>query len=286
MTKDLLIGIKNSLKAFRFVFDNKIGHYFIYPVIITFLLIISAKLGIDSSVDWITEYLYEITNIVPLSNTGWPDTWKDWGQFIAEKTISISMWIIMYFVAHKILKYIVLILMSPVMALLSERTEKIVTGNQYIFSLKGLLWEIGRGVILATRNIIIETGLVVLIWLANIMLTSFFPPITILTSPISLILGIGISAYFYGFSTIDYINERKKMSINDSIQFVRKNKWLAIGNGLVFWGLISIPILGTYIGTIFAPILCSSGAVLALNEKTNLRDSNYLQTESERFANS
>lgn len=269
-SNDFFLGIGTSFKAFRFIFDHKLGHFFIYPLVITFLLVLATKYGIDSTVNWLTDLIYESTDINPLSSSDWPNSWLDWGKFIGEKTIAILLWVMMYFVAHKIIKYVVLILMSPVMALLSERTEKILTGNIYPFDLMQLLKDVWRGMLLATRNIIVELGLLIVIWIANIFLTTIIPPISILTTPITLILGIVISAYFYGFSTIDYINERRKYNINKSYHFVRQNKSLAIGNGIVFWGLINIPILGTYIGTVFAPILCSAGAVIALHEKYNL----------------
>jgi len=268
---NFFLGVNSSLKAFRFVFENKLGHYFIYPIIITILLIFFTKIGIDLTVDWVTQLIYEATGIEELNTKGWPESWTDWGKFIGEKTVAILLWIMMFFIAHKIIKYVVLILMSPVMALLSERTEKILTGNEYPFSISQLLKDVWRGVLLATRNIFVELGILILIWMLNVFLTSFFPPITIITTPLSFILGITLSSYFYGFATIDYFNERRKFNIYDSYHYVRQNKGIAVGNGFVFWGLINIPILGTYIGTVFAPILCSTGAVLALYKKDEMK---------------
>jgi CysZ protein len=47
---------------------------------------------------------------------------------------------------------------------------------------------------------------------------------------------------------IDYSCERDKMSARESVLFVQRNKGLAIGNGLVFYGLFLIPIIGIVVG--------------------------------------
>ena len=43
-----------------------------------------------------------------------------------------------------------------------------------------------------------------------------------------------VAFYYYGFGFIDYINERRRMNIEQSVIFVKKNKGFAVGLGLVF----------------------------------------------------
>ncbi len=282
---DFSIGFISNFKAFTFLFKHRLGHFFIYPVAVSIGLLLLTKIGIESTVNWVTSVLYEKTGIQPFTSGDWPQTAFEWIAFVGEKITTLMLWLGLFFVAHKIIKYVVLILMSPIMALLSERTEKIITGNNYPFTINQFLHDIIRGILLASRNIIIELVLLLLAWGGNFFLTTIFPPLSLLTTPLLIVVNIIISAYFYGFSTIDYINERKRMTISESYQYIRKNKALTIGNGLVFWGMVNIPFLGTYIGTIFAPILCSCGAVLAVHEKEDLISKNLLITKNELLQN-
>ena len=48
--------------------------------------------------------------------------------------------------------------MSPVFAILSEKVESILTGNEYPFNIHQFLSDIWRGVKLAIRNFAIEIG--------------------------------------------------------------------------------------------------------------------------------
>ena len=50
-----------------------------------------------------------------------------------------------------------------------------------------------------------------------------------------------ISSYFYGFSFMDYTNERQRLSLKDSIAYISNNKGLAIGIGSVFVFCFFIP---------------------------------------------
>jgi CysZ protein len=62
---------------------------------------------------------------------------------------------------------------------------------------------------------------------------------------------------------IDYSNERKRLSIRESIHFIQKQKGLTLGNGVVYQLLVSIP----FLGAIVAPITAVVAATISVNEK-------------------
>ena len=152
-------------------------------------------------------------------------------------------------------KYITLIVMSPIMALLSEKTEEIVLNKKFTFSISQLLSDIVRGVLLVIRNSIIEFGLIIL---------CFFIPLPFLTAPFLLIL----SYYFFGFSMLDYYFERQRLDRKQSVAAVRKLKGLAIANGAVFAWIFAIPIVGVIIVSVLSPVAATL-AVIELNNKGN-----------------
>lgn len=140
--------------------------------------------------------------------------------------------------------------MSPILALLSEKTEQLITGNKYPFSLKQLIKDILRGISIVLRNTVIE-----LFYLISFFFIGFIPVIGLFTPLVMFV----ISMYFYGFSMIDYNSERYRLSVTQSVQFVRKNKGFAIANGMIFYALLLIPVLGLLIAPTYAVVAASIG---------------------------
>ncbi|MCT4646062.1 MAG: EI24 domain-containing protein, partial [Carboxylicivirga sp.] len=143
-----------------------------------------------------------------------------------------------------------------VYAFLSEKTEEIISGKIIPFNITQFSKDIIRGVLLALRNMAVEIGLTLLLFVL-----SFIPIVGYLT-PIALFL---VSAYFYGFSFMDYTFERKRFKIDYSVRFMRRNKGLAIGNGFVFSLVLLIPYIGVMIAG-FVSIVSVVAATLAAGE--------------------
>lgn len=174
--------------------------------------------------------------------------------------VGIVIWVTATFIFWTFNKYIVLIVLSPVLALLSEKTETILTGKRYPFSSGQFANDIIRGVLVALRNLIIEVVIIAVFAISGIL----FPVI----SPFLFILMFVVSAYFYGFSMMDYNNERHRLSIREGTRLIRRNRILTVSNGAVFDLLMRIPI----VGITFAPILGCVGATLALHRKHDLNN--------------
>ena len=151
--------------------------------------------------------------------------------------------------------YIVLILMSPIYSWLSERTEAALSGKQYPFSWRQLCWEIFRGIGIALRNMVLQFLFSLLFFLCS------FIPLIGLLMPIALFL---TSAYFYGFSFMDYAIERKRYNIKQSIRYVNKNRGVVTGIGCIYALALMIPWLGTML-CCFVSLLAVVASVIAIN---------------------
>ena len=51
-----------------------------------------------------------------------------------------------------------------------------------------------------------------------------------------------IGFFYYGFSFLDYINERLRLNVDQSVQFARKNRGLAIAIGSIYSVMIWVPV--------------------------------------------
>ena len=155
-----------------------------------------------------------------------------------------------------------MIILSPVLAIISEKTASIITGKKYPFDILQLTRDIVRAILIALRNMLIQLG-----FLIGFFIISFIPIVGWLISFVGNFL---IASYFYGFAFIDYTNERNRLSLKQSIQFVRTNKWFAIGIGTIFALCFMVPLIGGIIAS-FACIVSVVAATIKI-EKAKLKN--------------
>lgn len=167
--------------------------------------------------------------------------------------VLLLLQMLLYF---SLFKYFFLIVGSPIFAYLSEKTESIITGQDFPFSFKQLLKDMARGIMLALRNTLWQT-----VYMLSILLLSWFPVLGWMTP----LLAILIECYYYGFSMLDYSMERHKKTSSQSIHFIGTHKGLAIGNGLVFYLLHLLP----FVGWVLAPSYAVIAATLSLTNPTS-----------------
>jgi CysZ protein len=247
LSKQLELGFRTYFRAISFIFSNNLWWAFLFPVAINVLLFLGGYTIIESYTinlqNWVTDKIG-----------------IDGANFFLSEFVGATIWILLkvlfFFLFAFYGGYITLVLLSPLFAYISERTEEIISGEKYPFDFSQFVRDIVRGIFIAFRNLFLET-----IWMILLFIFAFIPIIGWLGA-IPLFV---ISAYFYGFSFIDYTSERRKMKIGQSIEFVRIHKWLAIANGIMFSLFLLIPFCGVLLSG-FVAIVSVVAATLAVNE--------------------
>lgn len=153
--------------------------------------------------------------------------------------------LILLFFYFSLFKYLFLIIGSPLFAYLSEKTEAIIEEREFPFSWKQLFKDMVRGIKLALRNTLWQT-----VYSISLLILSFFPLAGWVTPVIMLL----VECYYYGFSMMDYSFERHQLSPTASIEYIGKHKGLAIGNGIVFYLMHLIPVLGWILAPTYAVV--------------------------------
>ena len=249
--KEFSFGLRTYSEALSFIFKKKLAWFFIFPLIFNILLF---WFGWDMVNEYSDAAKLYLQNQFELNQGDF------WGSGFLKTMMDAFVWLtfkIMFFLLFAYLGgYIIIILMSPVFSYLSERTEKMKTGIDYPFSIRQLVKDVLRGVIIAVRNFSIEVILTLLMFIL-----SFIPIIGWLAA----IMLFFISAYFYGFSFMDYALERKKLNFRQSVQFMRENKGIVIANGFVFSLCLIIPFCGVSLSS-FAAIISVVAGTLAISE--------------------
>lgn len=255
MLKEFTLGITHFIRAGSLLSRHRLLHYYLYPVLLSLLLYIFLA-------SWLLAYAQSLVELLlgPYLPERLPEM-KGWWSFLnVFRDVSLYGLMallggaIVFLVFLKFSKYIVLIVLSPVFALLSEKVEEKLSGVVFPFSLLQFLKDAGRGILLALRNMLIEMGLIALFALLGL----FGGPFALLLGPVLWIVG----AYFYGFSMLDYACERRKMGIAESIRFMRRHRFFVLGNGIMYALLDAVPFLGLMV----APVNGVTGACSGLLE--------------------
>ena len=246
----LNMGFKSYLQAFAFICKKGLWKYLFYPAAIAMLLLYG---GFKLASHYASDLHARVMELIHPAH--FQAAWVEFFSSFFYYTILILLKIIFFFIFSSISKFIVLIVMSPVMSVLSEKTEELITGKKNVFNLILFIKNTIRGVVIATRNLLIQCAIIILC-----MLISWIP----LFGWVSPVVLLVFSYYFYGFSMMDYVNERKKLGVRESVSAIRENRGVAIVNGFVFSMLFAIP----FAGIIVAPILAPVAAAIAMTDKT------------------
>jgi CysZ protein len=239
--------MKRGLSAFfaglTFIRKNKLLHYFIYPILITLLLWLGGIKVMTETVDWLKEITSTYLQL-PVYETDpdagfWTNSWetaKSWMNSGSVAIVSLIVGLVFMILMFLTTKYVMLALLSPALALISERSEEILTGNKYPFSLTRFLKDVGRGILISMRNMFMETTLLALLWIM-----SMFVPIVL---PLTAVLSVFITSYYYGYSMIDYVHERKQIPMREGSMRIRDMKGIAIALGVCIALSVQVPVIG------------------------------------------
>ena len=251
MFKNILKGLEAYSGTFALISKLKLWKYFAIPIVIS--IVTALTIGVTA---------YGLSdNIGRFISSIWPwdfgkETFTSISTFIGAIVI-IAIGLILY-------KHIIMALSAPFMSPVSEKIETHLTGiekHQHRNTTFGQqLW---RGIRINLRNL----GKELLITIPILML-KFIPVINIFST----VLLFLVQAYYAGFGNMDYTLERH-FKYGESVQFVRKYRGIAIGNGIVFILLLLVPIIGIILVLPLSVTAASLKTVTLLKEERRLNNS-------------
>jgi CysZ protein len=258
--RNFKLGVNTYGEAHHFIIKHKLWGYVLLPGIISIVLLLLVIFFGWNLASRITDYAFDYFGL-----NDEPEGFLKYlivGFYYILKFGLRVIFVLLYIMFYK---YMVLVLISPFLALLSEKTEKLIYGTQYPFSFKQYIKDIFRGNIIVLRNVIVE-----LLWFIVFFFFSYLPIIGLI-GPVILFI---IACYFFGFFMIDYCSERHKMTIRESVHFVRINKGFAIANGIIFYLLLMIPVLGIMVAPSYSVVAATIGTERIRNNETTMEKIN------------
>ncbi len=238
MIKGVLTGITAYGGSFKLI--NKLGlwKYFAIPMAISFftaVLIAFSAWGLSDNMGnliskiWFWEWGTETFRTVSI--------------FIGALII-IAIGIILY-------RHIVMALSAPFMSPVSEKIEQYLYGTSQFRRKTTTAQQLWRGIRINIRNLLRELLITI-----PIIIIGFIPVIGVVSS----VLLFVVQSYYAGFGNMDYTLERY-FKYSESIEFIHKNRGLAIGNGIVFILVLLIPVVGILL---VLPLSVTAGSVETL----------------------
>lgn len=268
--RNLIFGYKAYIKALKFIHQQRMYWYFLIPAV---LMLIIYKIG-----DMIRSHHIVIRDDFNMNDTVWYLI-----QVIMEITVALLL--------MKFAKYLVVVILSPLLSALSMKTERELTGNTYPFEFRQLVADIKRAVRIVVRNLMWEYT----IFVAILVISYVFGGEKFATSPLFYLTFL-VGGFYYGFGFLDYINERRRLDMDQSIHFVRDHRGMTFAIGSVYSLLIFVPV---DVGILFnwtnfefmpfikhlllwlcasaAPILAIVAATIAMDDLVDLKTNVYSQ---------
>ena len=240
MIKNIIRGLQVYSGAYGLISKLKLWKYFIIPVIISFVVFIMIFVSAYGLSDNLGEWIAGI----------W--VWE-FGKATFTAISTFIGGIVIFVIGLILYKHIIMALASPFMSPVSEKIEAYFTGKpakNYINT--NFSKQLIRGIRIGMRNLFKELTLTV-----PILLLKFIPVVNIFST----VLLFLVQAYYAGFANMDYTLERH-FKYRDSVAFIRKNRGLAIGNGIGFLLLLLIPVVGVIL---VLPLSVTSASVIAVD---------------------
>jgi CysZ protein len=208
------VGIKSYFHSIGFIIRYGYFLYFIFPFILLFGIY---YYGYSLQNNIFEPKLDSVNSLV-------------WYLIYALVEVSVGM-LLMRFA-----KYLVVAILSPLLTHISERTERILSKNKAPYN-----WAQFKEDVIRAVKIIIRNFIWYYFYFLIIQLIAFIFWENPKESPLQW-LNVIICSYYYGFSFIDYVNERRRRNVKDSILFIREHSGLAIAIGLLYYFLIFVPV--------------------------------------------
>ena len=186
--------------------------------------------------------------VAPEREVGWAHAALEW-----------LVWLVLLAVKLKLTKYIVLVVMGPLFAAVSEAVEAQIHGHTVPDSLRRWIRDTLRGMRSAVWLALFEWTTVALLWLVGLLVP--------VLSPFTLTLAWLVGAWAYGASVMDYVWERQGKGALSGWRSSLRRMDVALACGVPFSLWMSIPVLAWTVGPLMGGMGATAAASVALTDQ-------------------
>lgn len=210
-SEQILAGLRGYREAWSVIHRNSLGKYFVIPIIVNIVLVVLLLWAGSGLGDWVTSL--------------WDTSQGGWLSYLGT-AVRWIMPVLFFLLFILIGGSITIMLMSPVYTMISEKTDTAITGRTFGATASQTASDIWRAVLISLRNTVKQLLITILCLLLNV--------IPFVGQILSLVLIFIVNAYYFGYSFMDYTNERYRRNVSESNANVWRYKYLAITIGAVY----------------------------------------------------
>ncbi len=230
MLKELILSIRAYFKAHQFILEHKLWKWMIVPgIIYAYLFLVGMNYFSQSS------SLFIEAIILKTGLKSWVDNLSSdlIGFFITMGSFWLWFTLLLFYFA--LFKFLFLLLFAPYFSYFHLKIESITKQQATIFNKKAYQKLLGRALVLNVTNLLWQTVyLIPIVIICTLPIVGWFTPFfTIL-----------IECYFLGYAMFDYGLASEKQNKVAAAAYMNNHKGLPIGNGLIFYLMHLIPLLG------------------------------------------
>ena len=154
-------------------------------------------------------------------------------------------------------KFLILVVLSPVNCILSEKFDSYLTGKEYKFNLIRLFNDFLRMILIVISALLLEYLFLIVWWIVHFFLPDF----------IGEALFFLIASFFVGFSFYDYSMERYGLSFFKSwgVGFAKMSYMLITGG--IFTLMMKIPAIGIIAAPVLTAMLSTAVYILMIKKE-------------------
>ncbi len=249
-------GFSDYGPAISFIFKHQLAWFFLVPVFLNILLFIGGFAAISSFSNYLQAIVVDAVSLDDATFFG-----AQVLSWLLAGTIGLILKVAFFFVFAYTGGYLIIIIMSPVLAYLSEKTEKILLKKEYLFDIQQLMRDIVRGILIALRNLFYQLLIIFVIFILGVI-----PLVGWLVSFVSPFILFFVASYFYGFSFTDYVSERQRLNVKQSVSFMKNNRGVISGNGMPFSLILMVPFFGLTLSG-FVAIVAVVASVISVKDE-------------------
>lgn len=242
-------------------------HWYVIISLAALMCMFLVREALDAGAEWLdAHWLAPFHGKAREVATSWGGDGWDWLAGGVERVVDVFVFLLGLWVQLKLTKFIVLIALSPLFAVLTELVaRRIRRERETVGSERGWWWSLWRGLRSALLLVGLEMVVGVIMGALFLLLPIVIPVVGLVTWWLFPLLSGAVSTWFYGAALLDYAWEQEGLNARQSLRMSWRHLGAAMALGLPFLLAMSVPLVGWLTGPLLGGLIGIVAALLAIS---------------------
>lgn len=241
-------------------------HWYVIIAGAAVLCLFLVRSALDAGTAWLeVHWLEPFHEKASEVTTSWGGDGWDWLSGGVERVVDVFVFLLGLWVQLKLTKFIVLIALSPLFAVLAEWVaRRIHRGRETVGSVRGWWWSLWRGLRSALLLVGLELVVGAMMGVLFLLLPLVIPVVGLVTWWLFPLLSSAVSIWFYGAALLDYAWEQEGFNARQSLRKSWRQFGGAMALGVPFFLAMSVPFMGWLTGPLLGGLVGIVASLLAI----------------------